>query len=137
MESTWSAALVLLIVGVVDPSLSEDNGSSLQIAHAVLDEMSSRGNRVAAYRKAELLQLQATLQTLAMSRPDPTVDTASVGQDSAGMGGGPMSHSSSNYLQTEWAFENGHLDAVADSLNLAGLDWLGVDSLDQLDPSLL
>lgn len=137
MESTWSAALVLLIVSIVDPSLSENNDSSLHTAYTVLDEMSSRGNRIAAYRRAELLQLQTTLQTLATRRTDLSAEAMSPGQDTITVDSASLGHPSLDYLQTQCAFQNGHLDAVADSLDVAGLHWLSVDSLEQLDASLL
>ncbi|KAJ9654901.1 hypothetical protein H2201_008911, partial [Coniosporium apollinis] len=64
LESTWSAALVLLIAPVVDPSLFEGKDSSLETAQIVLDEMAAKGNLIAASRRAELEQLNMSLRKL-------------------------------------------------------------------------
>ena len=90
------------------------------------------GNKIAASRLSELNQLEKTLRALeAMPLPDPTTDSAIglgiseggvVPWVDAGSTGGDFSNSHG------WEFEEGlsgqQLGAVADNLNLTGLDWL-------------
>jgi hypothetical protein len=127
----------------------KDEKSSLQTAYGVLDEMASRGNQIAAFRKAELEQLDMTLRRLE-SMPeqglehDSTLSRADMDPaawDAMTQTGSTQSQSDFMPLQG-WNFEDPisgqQLEAVADSLNLTGLDWLCTgDPYGQLDASLL
>lgn len=154
LESTWSAALVLLIAPVVDPSLFRDNDGSLQTAFDVLNEMAAVGNSVAACRKGELEQLRETLKALESISPSsqvPTQPSPNGGneafalqpfdQNQSGIIG--SMHSEVEYISAhsfdmEEVLSSEQLEAVANAMNLNGLDWTwAASSLDQLDPSLL
>ncbi|KIW45224.1 uncharacterized protein PV06_03626 [Exophiala oligosperma] len=65
LDATFTSGISLLIAATVDPSLVDHSHPQwLQRTHAVLDEMVSRGNRVAGMIKLELSQLQDILGRL-------------------------------------------------------------------------
>lgn len=154
LESTWSAALVLLIAPVIDPSLFKNNEGSLQIAFDVLNEMASVGNSVAAYRKEELAQLRDTLNMLeSMGSSQPMTTKISphdgndafalqpfeeVGPGSLGSMQSEVEYMSTHSFDMEDVLSSEQLEAVANAMNLNGLDWTwAASSMDQLDISLL
>lgn len=81
LEFTYGAAIHLLMANTLFPLVAEGHPSS-QDAHALLDEMIHKGNRLAAGRKAELCHLETMfaelaarierrgLQTLTLTSPD-------------------------------------------------------------------
>lgn len=81
LEFTFGAALHLTMANALFPDVVDDQGHS-QLAHGILADMVSRGNRVARTRKAELEHLEALfeelvaqvqrhgLQTLTLAGPD-------------------------------------------------------------------
>ncbi|KAH6612413.1 Zn(II)2Cys6 transcription factor [Boeremia exigua] len=154
LESTWSAALVLLIAPVVDPSLFKDNEGSLQTALDVLNEMASTGNSIASFRKDELSQLRDTLKSLELMEPNPRYPTQLSPNDSndafplqpyediqpgtlASMQS-EVEYMSTHSFDMEEVLSSEQLEAVANAMNLNGLDWTwAASSMDQLEPSLL
>ena len=154
LESTWSAALVLLIAPIVDPSLFRDNDGSLQTAFDVLNEMAAVGNSVAACRKGELEQLRETLKALESIGPSPQVPTQLSPDDSneafalqpfdpnqpvtIGSMQSEVEYKSTHSFDMEDVLNSEQLEAVANAMDLNGLDWTwAASSLNQLDPSLL
>lgn len=123
---------------MVDPSLLRKNESWLQKTHVILDEMVSRGNLIAAFRKAELQQLDETLtrlHTTSTNVPparDTTVMQSFEGNPTGGgesLGDIGSSHSQMQFEPLhDWNSEEGlsgdQLIAVADSLDFTDLDWL-------------
>ncbi|KAM0417420.1 hypothetical protein ACHAPT_012569 [Fusarium lateritium] len=83
LEFTFGAALHLNMATALFPGVADDQGCR-QLGHQILDNMISRGNRVAAVRKQELVYLevqcqelvaqvqQQGLQTLSLAIPDET-----------------------------------------------------------------
>ncbi|KAF4978258.1 hypothetical protein FZEAL_5364 [Fusarium zealandicum] len=83
LEFTFGAALHLNMATALFPGVADDQGCR-QLAHQILDNMISRGNRVARVRKQELVYLenqcqelvtqvqQQGLQTLSLAVPDET-----------------------------------------------------------------
>ncbi|KAJ4309921.1 hypothetical protein N0V84_011245 [Fusarium piperis] len=81
LEFTFGAALHLNMATALFPGVADDQGCR-QLGHQILDNMISRGNRVAAVRKQELVYLevqcqeliaqvqQQGLQTLSLAAPD-------------------------------------------------------------------
>lgn len=66
------------MAGAIDFSLLKDQSTWLPRAHAILDEMISRGSMVASLIKSELLQLQDNLGRLAANEgPSMTTTTRS------------------------------------------------------------
>lgn len=132
MESTWSAAVVLLITPVIDPSLSRNPDPSLQIVYQILDEMTAVGNHVAACRRVELEQLASTLAGLeAMNRSNPHLDSGAPEQDLTTQIGSMPSEAdmtSSLYSGCDDTLNSQQLEAVAESLNLTEPAWSWVTS---------
>ncbi|KAJ4304925.1 hypothetical protein N0V90_000453 [Kalmusia sp. IMI 367209] len=152
LESTWSAALVLLITPVVDPSLFRDTEDSLQTAFDILSDMAAVGNSVAACRKAELEQLKETLRALEnigqhkhvqIPLPDgdeifvlPMMDANQ--PDTVASIQPEIDYMSAHSFDMEEVLSSEQLEAVANAMNLNGLDWTwAASSLDQLDPSIM
>ncbi|EEU45355.1 uncharacterized protein NECHADRAFT_41510 [Fusarium vanettenii 77-13-4] len=83
LEFTFGAALHLNMATALFPGVADDQGCR-QLGHQILDNMISRGNRVSAVRKQELVYLevqcqeliaqvqQQGLQTLSLAAPDET-----------------------------------------------------------------
>ena len=154
LESTWSAALVLLIAPIVDPSLFKDSDGPLQTAFDVLNEMASVGNSVAASRKEELARLRDILQTLeSMTATQPTTTQFSphgthdafalqtfeeVQPGTLGSLQSDVEYMSTHSFDMEEVLSSEQLEAVANAMNLNGLDWTwAASSMNHLDPSLL
>jgi hypothetical protein len=154
LESTWSAALVLLIAPVLDPSLLRDYDSSLQTAFDVLNEMAIVGNSVAAHRKGELEQLRETLKALESVHTNTRVPNQLALNDdpdafslqafdsnqpgTIGSVHSEVEYMSANSFDMEDVLSSEQLEAVANAMNLNGLDWTwAASSLEQLDPSIL
>lgn len=152
LESTWSAALVLMIAPVVDPTLFRDHDGSLQTAFDVLNEMAAVGNSIAACRKGELEQLRDTFKALeTMSQQASTQFSPNDGNDpfalqpfdanqpgTIGSMHSEVEYMSAHSFDMEEVLSSEQLEAVANAMNLNELDWTwAANSLDQLDPSLL
>ncbi|KAJ0414775.1 hypothetical protein BJY00DRAFT_305383 [Aspergillus carlsbadensis] len=65
MEFTYGAALHIAMAGVLFPSVTESQQSSLQDAYCILDQMIDKGNKLASARKSELVQLEVLFRDLA------------------------------------------------------------------------
>lgn len=146
LESTWSAALVLLILPFVDPSLSQDTKSSLHTAYDILEDMAAVGNIVASYRKTELAQLEQNLKALeAMQQThdipileDTAHTTPLLNPDQPGSAQADLDYMSAYSFDVQDVLSSQQLEAVANSMNLNGLDWSwAASSIEQLHPSLL
>lgn len=57
----------MLMAPTVDPSLIKDQSTRLQRGYSILDDIISRGNKVAVQMKSELQQLQDILSHLPMN----------------------------------------------------------------------
>ncbi|KAB8076106.1 hypothetical protein BDV29DRAFT_200469 [Aspergillus leporis] len=68
LESTFISAVVLVTAPAADTSLLDDWTPWLQKSVMILDEMISRGNLIAGFRKSELQQLAGMLTQLAADR---------------------------------------------------------------------
>ena len=145
LESTWSCAVVLLVTGMVDPSLLGKDEAWLQKTNTILEEMVSRGNLVAELRKAELQQLGETLTRL-HSRPTAPLHAQGPAEPvfEAYPGGGygardaestrsPTQFESLHDWNSEEGFNGDGLNAVADALDFTPPDWLSAIPLGQLE----
>ncbi|OJJ42312.1 hypothetical protein ASPZODRAFT_20635 [Penicilliopsis zonata CBS 506.65] len=105
LDATFTSAVVLTIAQAIDPAMLDDWQAWTAKSHAVLDEMKSRGNLIAGFRKAEL-QMLAHLVADLQSSPDPLVELTipEVGRDP-------------EELTTE-------LMAVAESIVTGDVDWI-------------
>ncbi|KAK4613741.1 Proline utilization trans-activator [Fulvia fulva] len=149
-DAAFSSAVVLNVAATVDPSLVKNKDPRLQTALAILDEMTTRGNRIAEFHKFELEQLAANLRRLqAMSsaanegRADSTSQVSP--NETTSLSVAPMDGQNSEDFQTtfdnidtilsEWNSDDGlsgeHLMAVADSLDFGQLNWLTMGDFEQ------
>ncbi|KAL3454224.1 hypothetical protein BJX65DRAFT_317914 [Aspergillus insuetus] len=65
MEFTYGAALHIAMAGVLFPTVTESQQTSLQDAYSILDQMIDKGNKLASARKSELVQLETLFRDLA------------------------------------------------------------------------
>ncbi|KAL5341923.1 hypothetical protein BJX70DRAFT_10513 [Aspergillus crustosus] len=65
MEFTYGAALHITMAGALFPTVTESQ-NCVQDAYAILDQMIMRGNKLAAARKSELVQLEKLFTELAV-----------------------------------------------------------------------
>ncbi|KAL4777703.1 hypothetical protein BDW60DRAFT_7963 [Aspergillus nidulans var. acristatus] len=73
LESAFVSSVVLLMAQAIDHTLLESRRPWLDKSYLILDDMISRGNLIAQYRKTELEQLSALMYQLAPDRqPDDT-----------------------------------------------------------------
>ncbi|KAJ9654869.1 hypothetical protein H2198_006142 [Neophaeococcomyces mojaviensis] len=137
--------MILIMCTAIDPSLTEDRGSWSDIAHAVLDEMISRGNMVARFRKVELQKLASILAELPPMppllmphlilehEPDP-IDNRRVTFDSRdgqianpGLRDDDVTGMNNDVLESAFLQDDlneEQLMLIADTLDLDGLDWM-------------
>ncbi|PIG80462.1 Zn(II)2Cys6 transcription factor [Aspergillus arachidicola] len=80
LEATYTAAVVLVIAPAADASLLDDWTPWFHTSVTVLDEMISRGNLIAGFRKSELQQLAGMLSHLADDEVIHSTDLARKGQ---------------------------------------------------------
>lgn len=66
MEFTYGAAMHIAMAGAVFPNVTEgENQNCMNDAHLILDQMIQRGNKLAAARKSELVQLEKLFREVA------------------------------------------------------------------------
>ena len=73
------SAVILLVSPIIDPSLLSDRHKWLDKSHGILDEMISRGNLIAGFRKSELQQLRDMLNRLPAHDIRPSLENDSSG----------------------------------------------------------
>ncbi|KAL4913252.1 hypothetical protein BDW62DRAFT_205681 [Aspergillus aurantiobrunneus] len=71
LESTFVSSVVLLLAPTLDSALLESRRPWLKKSYLILDDMISRGNLIAQFRKSELEQMSALLYQLAPDRRQP------------------------------------------------------------------
>lgn len=133
LESTFVSATVIVTAAATDSSLLDDWSSLLQKTYCILDEMTSRGNLVAGFRKWELEQLAITSSQLSASRPGPVGQSVTEGRPGKGMSrlqtplipdsnddafGAPVVEGPDN------GFTIAEIMAVADSIGTGDVDWI-------------
>ncbi|GAB1201966.1 hypothetical protein APSETT445_000564 [Aspergillus pseudonomiae] len=80
LEATYTAAVVLVTAPAADASLLDDWTPWFHTSVTVLDEMISRGNLIAGFRKSELQQLAGMLSQLATDGDLHSTELARKGQ---------------------------------------------------------
>ncbi|GKZ44513.1 hypothetical protein AbraIFM66951_006717 [Aspergillus brasiliensis] len=66
MEFTYGAAMHIAMAGAVFPNVTEgENENCMKDVHSILDQMIQRGNKLAAARKSELVQLEKLFHEVA------------------------------------------------------------------------
>jgi hypothetical protein len=127
---------VLLVIGVIDPSLLKDKTPFLQTAYTLLDEIAASGNLVAEFRRNELRQLDNNLASFASATTYPPIsDNHGMGRSQDDRGDCEIATQISSVesmtesdMMWQWNPEDGlsgeQLESLADSLNFNNLDWL-------------
>ncbi|RMJ28715.1 hypothetical protein PHISP_00464 [Aspergillus sp. HF37] len=133
LESTFVSATVIVTAAATDFSLLDDWNSLLRKTYCILDEMTSRGNLVAGFRKWELEQLAITSSQLSASRTGPVADSAAEGRPGKGISRLqtpliPASNSDAFGTPGVEGPDNGftiaEIMAVADSIGTGDVDWI-------------
>ncbi|UNI17497.1 hypothetical protein JDV02_003837 [Purpureocillium takamizusanense] len=88
LEFAYAAAVHLAMANALFPNL-DDGPTSSQEAHAILDEMVFKGNRVAAMRKSELAHLETLFGELAKRAERRGLQTLTLSSLQAGSDAGP------------------------------------------------
>jgi proline utilization trans-activator len=128
----------------IDASLLEGHGPWSEVAYSILDEMASRGNMIAVFRKRELQKLASVLSHLPPPKPgsQPEAERDHYGRENAqnastGIPPNWNPLNASNQMGTTnldyqpfdgtlWPDEltAEQLMVIADSIGLDGLDWM-------------
>ena len=134
LEALWSGILVLLIARIVDASLCATSDSSLQMAHMILEDMTAKGNMVAACRKSEMEHLDMTLQQLATPNLQVTALVPNSANSETPASGWNM-FTQADYVASDLTSTTGldvddvlngqHLEAIADTLDTDSFYWFG------------
>lgn len=114
----------------IDPSLLEGHEPWSEKAYSILDEMASRGNMIAVFRKRELQKLASVLSHLPPPKTANQVQVEQIQSNNAvPFNENQMGASGMDYQPFDGTFWPDELTAeqlmlVADSLDLDGLDWM-------------
>ncbi|KAH8700208.1 Zn(II)2Cys6 transcription factor [Talaromyces proteolyticus] len=128
LEATFVSSIVLLIAPKIDISLLENRTAWLQKSYVILDDMISRGNLIARFRKSELEQLGRLLDMLSPDGPFQPDDSMEKGQQD-GVETPMSSLMHHTYRVTELLSLNDGLTtaeimAVAESIDTGDVDWV-------------
>ncbi|KAG2411516.1 hypothetical protein HFD88_009072 [Aspergillus terreus] len=119
LESTFVSTFVLLVVPAVDSCLLDEADNWLRKCYMVLDEMISRGNRIAAYRKSELDQLSRMLE----ETPDESL--GKVDYDMRSQLPSFLTPHSDDHPEIDGnGFTTAEIMAVAESIDIGDVDWI-------------
>jgi proline utilization trans-activator len=133
LESVFISAMILIMSTAIDTTLLEDHEPWSDVAHSILDEMISRGNMVAAFRKKELQKLADLLAQLAPIQTTSRTSEHNRPHDLQGEAVLNANDPNESSNPTDGAFNDGawpedltaeQLTMLADSLNLDGMDWV-------------
>ncbi|KAF5857274.1 hypothetical protein ETB97_005999 [Aspergillus alliaceus] len=132
LESTFISAVVLITAPVADAPLLDDGTTWLHQSILICDEMISRGNLIAGFRKSELQQLAGMLNHLATDRlahgPESARKRAPDGVTSR-LPSPPTPDASRVFGVSEVSNANHGLTtaeimAVAESIDTGDVDWI-------------
>ncbi|GLA19686.1 hypothetical protein AnigIFM62618_007805 [Aspergillus niger] len=144
MEFTYGAAMHIAMAGAVFPNVTEgENQNCMNDAHLILDQMIQRGNKLAAARKSELVQLEKLFREVAERIERRGLETLTLPTSLAAVP--PQSELGSDYLnagRVERSQEPGDLAAcpvpltsvpgspsvLAQASSLGFLDSIGISS---------
>lgn len=128
LEATFVSSVVLLMAPTIDSSLLESRAPWLQKSYVILDDMISRGNLIARFRKSELEQLSGLLSQFLPDQPLQPDDPRGKGQQ-AGVATRPSSPIPPPYRVPELpSLDDGlttaEIMAVAESIDTGDVDWV-------------
>ena len=148
LDAIYTSAIVLLILGHLDPPLFDDSTQSMKIAHELLGQIGSRGNCIARALDSELQQLEEVT-----ARMPPAADMQFAHQAIVPRHPGEMTQDSRDATsitrsgQSAWSedyalWQNSlsteQMNDIANAVDLDGMNWwFDLNSIStNLDPSL-
>ncbi|KAL4863875.1 hypothetical protein BDV12DRAFT_206112 [Aspergillus spectabilis] len=124
LESTFVSSVVLLMAPAIDSALLESRKPWLQKSYMILDDMVSRGNLIAQFRKSELEQMSDLLYQLAPDRLLESDDPLRKGRQ-IGMSSPPPPVYRVPELPTLTdGLTTAEIMAVAESIDTGDVDWV-------------
>ncbi|KAE8331488.1 hypothetical protein BDV39DRAFT_189869 [Aspergillus sergii] len=130
LEATYTAAVVLVAAPAADASLLDDWTPWFHTSVTVLDEMISRGNLIAGFRKSELQQLAGMLSHLADDGVIHSTDLARKGQPDRIISRLPSPSTPdrvfgiSDIPNLHPGLTTAEIMAVAESIDTGDVDWI-------------
>ncbi|KAL4927673.1 Zn(II)2Cys6 transcription factor [Aspergillus undulatus] len=122
LESTFVSSVVLLMAPTIDLALLESRRPWLQKSYMILDDMISRGNLIAKYRKSELEQLSGLLYQLAPDRVQ--ADGSTKGQMIDIPSPLPPAYRVPELPSLNDGLTTAEIMAVAESIDTGDVDWV-------------
>ncbi|OAQ92981.1 Zn(II)2Cys6 transcription factor [Purpureocillium lilacinum] len=133
LEFAYGAAVHLAMANALFPNL-DDGPTSSQEAHAILDEMVFKGNRVAAMRKSELAHLETLFGELSKRAERRGLQTLTLSSLPAGSDMGPELDHNSN--ENDVVTEDGSRDGYPAHSERTAVSAAGGDGGHPLGPQL-
>ncbi|KAL5003290.1 hypothetical protein BDV10DRAFT_154615 [Aspergillus recurvatus] len=121
LESTFVSSVVLLMAPAIDCALLESRRPWLHKSYLILDDMISRGNLIAQYRKTELEQMSALMYQLA---PDRQPEDTSKGKELEFSSPLPPAYRVPELPGLNDGLTTAEIMAVAESIDTGDVDWV-------------
>ncbi|KAL2800273.1 hypothetical protein BJX66DRAFT_183185 [Aspergillus keveii] len=123
LESTFVSSVVLLMAPAIDSNLLDNRTPWLQKSCVILDDMITRGNLIARFRKAELEQLDSLLSQLVPDRQLQIVDSTRK-TDLLGFESSPLPPPYPELPGLSDGLTTAEIMAVAESIDTGDVDWV-------------
>jgi hypothetical protein len=128
LEAVFVSSVVILMAPVIDSRLLESPTPWLQKSYVILDDMISRGNIIASFRKSELERLGELLSQLSPDRPPRHNNRIQGGQQSEFLTqlSSPISpdHLVPELLNLNDGLTTAEIMAMAESIDTGDVDWV-------------
>ncbi|KAL3475772.1 hypothetical protein BJX99DRAFT_270907 [Aspergillus californicus] len=124
LESTFVSSVVLLLAPALDCALLGSRKPWLQKSHTILDDMISRGNLIARFRKSELEQLSGLLCQLTPDRPVRIEELPTKGQHDDLSSPPPPAYRVPDLPNMNDGLTTAEIMAVAESIDTGDVDWV-------------
>ncbi|KXS98756.1 hypothetical protein AC578_9030 [Pseudocercospora eumusae] len=148
LDAIYTSAIILLILGHLDPPMLDDSSQSMKIAHELLGQIGSRGNCIARALDSELRQLEevvahmppaADMQLASEAiEPQQSVESTQESHDESSAGHNGQPAWSEDYALWENNISADQMNDIANAVDLDGMNWwFDLSSIStNLDPSL-
>ncbi|KAL2856630.1 fungal-specific transcription factor domain-containing protein [Aspergillus pseudoustus] len=123
LESTFVSSVVLLMAPAIDFNLLDNQVPWLQKSCVILDDMITRGNLIARFRKAELEQLDGLLSQLVPGRQPQIVDSTRK-TEILGFASSPLPPPYPDLPGLSDGLTTEDIMAVAESIDTGDVDWV-------------
>ncbi|KAL2834277.1 hypothetical protein BDW59DRAFT_156217 [Aspergillus cavernicola] len=124
LEATFVSSVVLLLAPAIDSVLLESRRPWLQKSYVILEDMISRGNLIADFRKSELEQLSGLLYQLTPDRPVQIDDPTRKGQLVEIPSPLPPAYRVPELPNLNDGLTTAEIMAVAESIDTGDVDWV-------------